>query len=289
VPGDNRHVMYVWIDALVSYLSALDLEDFNEYWPHATHFIGKDILVFHAVYWPALLLSADQALPQSLRVNGWLTVEGRKIAKSDPDTIVDPVGLIDEIGRDGLRYFFLKGVPFGGDVDFARERVIQLLNADLANNVGNLVSRFITLVQRHFGGVIHVADPNLVECDTRLLAQLGDSAQRWREAFERAEPHLAARIFAETGDSINRYLQREEPWKLIKAEENRARVAVIFLVVHAALSTLCILGLPFVPEIVEKVKTGLCLRGPLSWSSVGKFRQRIRTRKIKPVYPRLSA
>jgi len=288
IQGDNRHVMYVWIDALVSYLSALELKEFNEFWPHTTHFIGKDILIFHAVYWPALLLSANLSLPESLFVNGWLTIEGKKIAKSDPDTIVDPQDLIKEIGTDGLKYFFLKGVPYGGDVNFVREHIYQLLNADLANNVGNLVSRFLALVQREFDSVIDVTNATLSERDSQLLEQFGDGAKRWRESFERAEPHIAARIFLETGASINSYLQQEEPWKLIKLDENRERVAVILLVVHAALYTLCILGLPFVPEMIEKIKTGLCLEGRLQWSSEVEFRNRIRTREIGSVYPRLT-
>jgi|TARA_Y100000310_G_scaffold328505_1_gene396723 methionyl-tRNA synthetase len=288
VPRDNRHVMYVWIDALVSYLSALDKDDFSEFWPSATHFIGKDILIFHAVYWPALLLSAGIELPRSLKVNGWLTIEGKKIAKSDPDTIVDPADLIDEIGTDGLSYFFLKGVPFGGDVDFVRQRVRQLLNADLANNVGNLISRFTALVERNFGGVIDVEDPVLLERDRGLLAELRSGAENWREAFERAQPHVAAQEFAAAAASINRYLQHEEPWLLIKAEENRARVAVILLVVHAALSSLCVLGLPFVPVLVAKVRAALCLQGDVCWSSLGELRNHIRTQKVEPVYPRLS-
>ncbi len=289
VPRDNRHVMYVWIDALVSYLSALATEDFNAFWPSATHFIGKDILIFHAVYWPALLLSAEIPLPLSLKVNGWLTIEGKKIAKSDPDTIVDPVALIEEIGTDGLTYFFLKGVPFGGDVNFVRQQVYQLLNADLANNVGNLISRFVTLVQRDFSGAIDITSPVLEECDHELLAVLKDGAQEWQDAFERAEPHVAARIFAASAASINRYLQHEEPWNLIKNEENRGRVAVILLVVHSALSSLCVLGSPFVPDIIEKVRTSLCLQGDLCWSSVGAFGSQIRTRKTQSVYPRLSS
>ena len=154
VPGDPEHVLYVWVDALVSYLSALGplgSSDLGDWWGDAHHFIGKDILILHAVYWPAMLLSAGLPLPKAIVVNGWLTVSGRKIAKSDPVTVVDPLAQANRFGSAALAFYFLRSVGLGADLNFDTGEVARVLDADLANNLGNLVSRVVKFVDRRFG------------------------------------------------------------------------------------------------------------------------------------------
>jgi methionyl-tRNA synthetase len=287
VPGDSGHVIYVWIDALVSYLSALGTTSFNEYWANTTHFIGKDILVFHGIYWPALLLAAGYPLPTSLVVNGWLTVEGRKISKSDPETIVDPVELANLVSSDGLKYYFLKGVSFGLDVNFSKEHLYQLLNADLSNNVGNLVNRFISLVASGFDGHIGVNEYQLTQEDLSLLEKVESNTARWQKGLEIGSVHIAARCFSDLSASVNAYLQHQEPWNLLKQDRQSDRVKAILLVVHSVLVSLTVLGYPFVPDTVRKIREGLCIPGTPAIDEIGKFRTSIRTRKIEPVFPRL--
>ena len=287
VPGDDKHVIYVWIDALVSYLSALESGTFNDYWANTTHFIGKDILVFHAVYWPALLLSAGIPLPTSIVVNGWLTVEGRKISKSDPDTIIDPVDLTNLVSNDGLKYFFLKGISFGLDVNFSKEHLFQLLNADLSNNVGNLVSRFLSLVSANFNSQIAIVEYQLTVEDQSLLDNVENSTAGWHEGLAKGQVHLAARSFCDLSAAINTYLQHQEPWILLKQDDQSDRVKTILLVVHSALVSLSVLGYPFVPDTVGKIREGLCIQGTPSTEEIGKFRTSIHIQKIEPVFPRL--
>jgi len=287
VPGDDKHVIYVWIDALVSYLSALESSTFDEYWTNTTHFIGKDILVFHAIYWPALLLSAGFPLPTSIVVNGWLTIEGRKISKSDPQTIVNPVDLADQVSNDGLKYYFLKGISCGLDVSFSKEHLYQLLNADLSNNVGNLVNRFLSLVSANFESRITIDEYQLTLDDQTLLDEVEESTAGWHHGLIKGQVHLAARCFSDLSARINAYLQHQEPWILLKQDDQSDRVKTILLVVHSALVSLSVLGYPFVPDAVGKIREGLCIQGTPSTEEIGKFRTCIHIQKIAPVFPRL--
>ncbi len=286
VPGDDEHVMYVWIDALVSYLSALgDLDSVavNEYWPGAIHFIGKDILVFHGIYWPAFLMSAGLPLPESIIVNGWLTVEGRKISKSDPRTIVDPVTVAQTVGNDGLRLYFLKTVTFGRDLDFDRTHLVRSLNADLANNLGNLVSRFIALVEKHFPGGFECSAASLAPGDRGLLNKLRESATTIENAMAGVGVAQAARCFIDSAAAINAYIQEKEPWRIDDPE----RLRTVLWVVHQALSDLTVLGWCFVPRIMKTVREGLGLTGTPRWSDIGVFRRNVRVSRIPAVFPRI--
>lgn len=285
VPGDSRHVMYVWIDALVTYLSALgDLESerLRQYWPGAIHFIGKDILIFHGVYWPAFLMSAGLPLPESIIVNGWLTVEGRKISKSDPGTVVDPVALTQVIGNDGLRYCLLKTVTLGHDVDFSRRHVVRLLNADLANNLGNLVSRFIRLVERRCPQGFDFEIDELPGDGAGLLSRIRESASEIERAMAAGDPARAARCFIGACGAVNTWIQQAEPWALTSEERLRGALWVIY----QALSDVTILGWCFVPETMGRVRDGLCLGAP-AWDDIGVYNTRVRVRDVGPVFPRI--
>lgn len=291
VPGDADHVQYVWVDALTTYLSALSPDRYRDFaspeiqtwWQHATHFIGKDILTFHAIYWPALLLSAQLPLPKRLVVNGWLTVEGRKIAKSDPATVVNPVEITSKVGCDGLKLYLLKTVSLGQDIDFARDNLVEVVNADLANNVGNLFSRFVALADKHFGGQWRRGEP-LTDTDEALLAAVGDCAKRVEVAFEAGNPSVGARAFVDAAAAINAWFQQQEPWKVT----GRGRLATILWTVHHALADLTVLGTPFAPETLTKARQALCLGAP-AWQQVGERRDTVLTQIMKPLYPRLDA
>ncbi|MBD3646559.1 MAG: methionine--tRNA ligase, partial [Pseudomonadales bacterium] len=278
VPGDSEHVMYVWIDALVSYLSALgdlDSERLGEYWADTIHFIGKDILIFHCVYWPAFLLSARLPLPKSIIANGWLTVEGRKISKSDPETIIDPGALANTIGSDGLRYYLLRSVTLGNDVDFSREQVIRVLNTDLANNLGNLVSRFVRLLATRY--------PEGFECDVDSLT--GDAlvlvketrrcADEIREAIDGGDPARAVRCFIRTCSVINAWIQQHELWALPDGEELRRGLWIVY----QAIADLTIPGWCLVPGTTEKIRDALVL-GPPSWRQIGVRHRHVRAVSI---------
>ncbi|XOV87347.1 MAG: methionine--tRNA ligase [Pseudomonadota bacterium] len=290
VPGDSSSVLYVWIDALASYLSALLEEDTTDldapsvqaWWQNTRHFIGKDILTFHAIYWPALLWSAGLPLPRQIVVNGWLTVEGKKISKSDPATIVDPRTLLPLVGRDGLRLYFLRAVTLGQDVDFSRQRLIELVNSDLANNLGNLHARFATLAIRHFGGRLHCTGP-LETSDSELLAVVQAAANEVSDAFQTNAPATGARAFVLACSAVNTWFQQQAPWQ----QENQARRPVVLWVTSQALADLSVPGLVFVPELAGELRRRLGLPEAALWVDIGKRRETLLVHDGPPLYPRV--
>ena len=286
VPDDPRHVIYVWVDALATYLSALGplgSQKFEEYWPNTTHFIGKDILIFHAVYWPALLWSAGLDVPQQLIVNGWLTVEGRKISKSDPETIIDPILLTDITGCDGLKYYFLKAVKLGQDLDFQKDHLISLLNSDLANNFGNLFSRFIKLFIKHFPDGIEANESQLSAANRDLLSKVSEIELAFTRDIENYKLTVAARTFIETAALLNANVQQREPWKI----QNRQELAEYLWTLHRCLAVLTRLGACFVPDIVEKAREGLCLVKPQGTRGLQAEDPCVNVREIESLFPRL--
>jgi methionyl-tRNA synthetase len=286
VPGDPDHVIYVWLDALAAYLSALgglDSSRLAEYWPGSTHFIGKDILIFHAVYWPAFLWSAGLELPNNIVVNGWLTVEGRKISKSDPETIVDPSSLTDLVGSDGLKFYFLKSVSLGQDLDFQRAHLFDLLNADLANNFGNLFSRFIKLFLKHFPDGLQFCADSLAPENKDLLQSTSTNAVRYAAAFDKFDLSRAARLFIETAALLNTDIQKREPWKIADRDE----LAQYLWTLHHCLADLSLLGASFVPAITAKARLGLSLESRADWHELGCQRQHVSVSLAGPLFPRI--
>ena len=286
VPDDGGHVVYVWLDALAAYLSALgplDGEKVSRYWPATTHFIGKDILIFHAVYWPAFLWSAGLQLPKQLVVNGWLTVEGRKISKSDPETVVNPLSLTDLVGNDGLKYYFLKTVSLGQDLDFQRSHLVDLLNADLANNIGNLFSRYIKLFLQHFPVGLEYRLDDLADANRDLLLHVGGNAIRYAKAFEKFDVCQAARIFIETAASINANIQQTEPWKF----DDRNQLAEYLWTLHHCLARLTLLGSSFVPELAGRARTGLNIYVEPRWNELNCHYKLVSVQLIEPLFPKI--
>ncbi|MCZ6502035.1 MAG: methionine--tRNA ligase [Gammaproteobacteria bacterium] len=286
VPDDPGHVVYVWLDALAAYLSALgglSSKKLGCYWSNSFHFIGKDILIFHAVYWPAFLWSAGLELPKKIVVNGWLTVEGRKISKSDPETVIDPLSLTDLVGSDGLKYYFLKTVSLGLDLDFRRSHLIDVLNADLANNLGNLFSRFIKLFIKHFPDGLEYSSDNIALVNKDLLQSIRDNANKFATAIERFDLSQAARLFIETAALVNANIQRREPWKIVDRDE----LGQYLWTLHHCLGYLTLLGASFVPGLTDKARIGLNLDAEPAWTDLYCQRRYVSVRLIGSLFPRI--
>jgi methionyl-tRNA synthetase len=219
----------VWIDALTNYISALGGPGdarYDRFWPATCHLIGKDILRFHAVYWPCMLMSAGLPLPQTIFAHGWWNVRGEKISKSMPATKVDPNLLAADLSADALRYFLLREVPLGLDGDFSYEALIGRYNADLANDLGNLVNRTLTMTVKFFGGAVPEARPELEGAEPHAgLRRVAVTAVREAaEALEAYAPSRALEAIWRLVRETNRYVDTAQPWKLAKDPERRAEL-----------------------------------------------------------------
>jgi methionyl-tRNA synthetase len=260
VPFDNRFTIYVWFDALLNYITAIgygwDEERFRTWWPADIHFIGKDITRFHCALWPAMLLAAGLPLPRQVFAHGWVYIKNEqtgaveKISKS-LGNVVEPMEIITKFSSEAFRYYFLRECPFPGDGEFSWSRFAEVYNADLANNLGNLYARVITLILRHFEG--HLAgsrewEPGEIYAEQDLEA----TVQQVQEHIERCEYQLALqRIWHYILDPANRYADRKEPWKLIKEDVEAARRVLFDLV--ESLRVVAILLKPFLPRTAERI------------------------------------
>src|SRR5262249_25093233 len=215
VPDDPAHIMYVWLDALINYITAVGYPDtesalYRRYWPADLHMVGKDILRFHAVYWPAFLMGAGLEPPRRVFAHGWWTNEGQKISKS-LGNIIDPIQLVQRYGLDPLRYFLLREVPFGNDGDFSHRAMVARLNGDLANDLGNLVQRVLAMVQRNAGG--KVPKPGSFEAADRALLQLAEALlPRLRLEYHVQSFHRGLEVVWQVVAAANRYVDEQAPW-----------------------------------------------------------------------------
>lgn len=247
VPGDDAHVMYVWLDALTNYITALGYPNENtelwKFWPANLHFVGKDILRFHAIYWPAFLMAADLPPPMRVFAHGWWTNEGQKISKS-LGNVIDPLALVEEFGLDPVRYFLLREVPFGQDGDFARGALVNRLNGELADVLGNLANRTLSLIQRNCEGRLPpIAVP--AEADAALIAPLETLVENVEKLLETQQYHLALEeIFAQVRGA-NGYITVQAPWALKKTDP--LRMAAVLRHLHTALRAYATVLQPFMP------------------------------------------
>jgi methionyl-tRNA synthetase len=253
VPGDERHVMYVWIDALANYITATGFPDSDaaraKCWPANAHVIGKDITRFHAIYWPAFLLSAKLALPRQIVVHGFLFSRGEKMSKS-VGNVIDPMALIQNYGADQLRYFLLREVPFGQDGSYSHEAIVTRMNSDLANDLGNLAQRCLAMVAKHCGGVLPVPG-GLSENDRAILAQAAALPAKSRAAMkDYALQLILTEIWRVVGDA-NRYFASEEPWAMRKSDP--LRMQTILYVTAEVLRIIAIMTQPFMPVAAGKL------------------------------------
>ncbi len=254
VPGHHRHVMYVWVDALTNYITAVgypdtESEKFKKYWPADLHVIGKDIVRFHAVYWPAFLMSAGVAVPRRIFSHGFLFNRGEKMSKS-VGNVIDPFALAKAYGVDPLRYFFLREVPFGQDGNYSHEAIVSRINADLANDLGNLAQRSLTMVARQFAGVL--PKPAALSANDRTIVGAADAMiGKAREAMTTQQLHQVLNAVWAVVAEANRYFAGEAPWALAKT--NPARQGTILYVTAEVLRQIAILTLPFMPASAGKL------------------------------------
>jgi len=218
VPGDEEHVMYVWLDALFNYFSATQAKGKEHYWPADLHIVGKDILRFHAVYWPAFLMACGIEVPKRLYAHGWWTNEGEKISKS-LGNVIDPIKLVDEFGLDYVRFFLMTEMPFGNDGNFSRESFINKINAQLCNNIGNLAQRTLSFIYKNCEG--RIPEHELVDEDQALLNKAYALADKMRAHADKQELHLMYEVVVELGSSANEYIDKQAPWTLRKTDVNR--------------------------------------------------------------------
>jgi methionyl-tRNA synthetase len=248
VPGDPQHVMYVWLDALTNYITAVgfpdvESEDYRFFWPADLHMVGKDILRFHAVYWPAFLMAAGLAPPKRVFAHGWWTNEGQKISKS-LGNVIDPHALVARYGLDAVRYFMLREVPFGSDGDFSHRAIVGRINGDLANDLGNLAQRSLSMIQQYCGGIVPAAGA-LAGDDETMLAAAGDLLERVRGALDRQMFHLALNTIWEVVAQANVYVDRQAPWALRKTDV--ARMEAVLFVLAETIRRVALLLQPFMP------------------------------------------
>src|ERR1700759_5155429 len=254
VPGDPKHIMYVWVDALTNYITAVDYPDtdsekFKRYWPAALHVIGKDIVRFHAVYWPAFLMSAGIAVPQRIFSHGFLFNRGEKMSKS-VGNVIDPFTMADTYGVDQFRYFFLREVPFGQDGNYSHEAIVNRINADLANDLGNLAQRSLTMVGKQLGGKL--ATPGAFsDNDKAILAQVDAMLAKAREAMKTQALHQMLNAVWAVVPEGNRYFAGEAPWALAKTDPQRQRT--VLYVTAEVVRQIAILTQPVMPESSAKL------------------------------------
>jgi methionyl-tRNA synthetase len=253
VPGDEKHVMYVWVDALTNYITAAGYPDTNadrwRYWPADIHIIGKDITRFHTVYWPAFLMSARVELPKRVYGHGFVFNRGEKMSKS-VGNVIDPFALVDHYGLDQVRYFLLREVPFGQDGNYSHEAIVNRTNADLANDLGNLAQRSLSMIAKNCAGRVP-AQGELKEADRAILDQARSALEGARKAISEQAIHVAlAGIFAVVAEA-NRYFAAQEPWALKKSDP--ARMETVLYTTAETIRRVAILCQPFVPGSAAKL------------------------------------
>jgi methionyl-tRNA synthetase len=253
VPGDTRHVMYVWVDALTNYLTGTGFPDpaapRARFWPASAHVIGKDITRFHAIYWPAFLMSARVALPCQIVVHGFLFNRGEKMSKS-VGNVIDPLALARHYGADQLRYFLLREVPFGQDGTYSHEAIVNRINADLANDLGNLAQRSLSMLAKNCDGVLP-APAAFSDADQALLAQAAALPAKSRAAMQDYALHMILTEIWRVVSEANRYFASEEPW--VKRKSDPARMQTILYVTAEILRIIAIMAQPFMPASMEKL------------------------------------
>jgi methionyl-tRNA synthetase len=277
VPGDPEQVLYVWFDALTNYLTAIgfpeDEQQFARYWPADAHVIGKDIIRFHCLYWPAMLMSADLPLPKQIAVHGFSTLEGRKISKSTGN-VISPLELIDEFGADAVRYYLLRTTIFATDSDFTRAGLLQRYNDDLAKDLGNLLQRVVSMLHRYRKGTIPQVGPaGELELDLQKVAQQARTGAE--QAIDHWEPAHALESIWTLVKRANQYLEQTKPWSLARTEEEHAvQTMSLNTVLASAAEALRLLGIylaPFLPETSTSIlfQLGQPAVQPGEWATSG--------------------
>ena len=296
VDFDPGHVVYVWVDALFNYTTALGFmndryHDYDKYWPADVHFVGKEIVRFHSIIWPAMLMSMDMPLPKHVYGHGWLVMDGGKMSKSKGN-VVDPYVLAEKFGVDALRFFLLRTFPFGSDGNFSNELLIQTINMDLANDLGNLVSRTTAMVEKYFGGTLP-AERESSDADDDLKQMASTLRDRYETEMEHFQFQNALEQVFKTIQRANKYIDENAPWTLAKDPANRARLATVMYNLLETIRICAVLLTPFIPDSAEKIFDQIgacpCCR---TWEKAnvwGSLRPDVTVHKGEALFPRIDA
>lgn len=297
VPGDPKHVIYVWIDALSNYITALGYgneggdQKFRDFWPADVHLVGKEIVRFHTIYWPIMLMALDLPLPKKVFAHGWLLMKDGKMSKSKGN-VVDPVMLIERYGLDALRYYLLREVPFGADGTFTPENFVERINFDLANDLGNLLNRTIAMIDKYFEGVVPTFAGVVTDFDESLQKLTGETIDQVEAALENMEFSVALASLWQLVSRTNKYIDETQPWALAKDETKNAELASVMHHLAESLRIVSILLQPFLTHSPREMwkQLGLVQGELTTWESTkqfGSLPDGMKVIKGSPLFPRL--